>query len=82
MEGPVSFWGYKEQESNLILPEHDDDDDDDDEETKKLSKEAEEDCTVGSFVRLFSTPNNIIQLRRMRYVGNGARVGRRDIKKR
>jgi len=25
-EGPVSFWGYKEQESNLILPEHDDDD--------------------------------------------------------
>ena len=28
MEGPVSFWGYKEQESNLILPEHDDDDDD------------------------------------------------------
>jgi hypothetical protein len=31
MEGPISFWGYKEQESNLILPEHDDDDDDDDE---------------------------------------------------
>ena len=30
MEGPVSFWGCKEQESNLILPEHDDDDDDDD----------------------------------------------------
>jgi len=27
MEGPVSFWGYKEQESNLILPEHDDVDD-------------------------------------------------------
>ena len=27
MEGPISFWGYKEQESNLILPEHDDDDD-------------------------------------------------------
>ena len=26
MEGPISFWGYKEQESNLILPEHDDDD--------------------------------------------------------
>jgi len=26
----ISFWGYKEQESNLILPEHDDDDDDDD----------------------------------------------------
>ena len=24
MEGPISFW-YKEQESNLILPEHDDD---------------------------------------------------------
>jgi len=31
MERPFSFWGYKEQESNLILPEHDDDDDDDDE---------------------------------------------------
>ena len=30
MEGPISFWGYKEQESNLILPERDDDDDDDD----------------------------------------------------
>jgi len=30
MEGPISFWGYKEQESNIILPEHDDDDDDDD----------------------------------------------------
>jgi len=26
MEGPISFWGYKEQESNLILPEHDEDD--------------------------------------------------------
>ena len=26
MEGPISFWGFKEQESNLILPEHDDDD--------------------------------------------------------
>jgi hypothetical protein len=25
MDGPISFWGYKEQESNLILPEHDDD---------------------------------------------------------
>jgi len=24
MEGPISFWGYKERESNLILPEHDD----------------------------------------------------------
>ena len=22
MEGPISFWGHKEQESNLILPEH------------------------------------------------------------
>jgi len=30
MGGPISFWGYKKQESNLILPEHDDDDDDDD----------------------------------------------------
>jgi len=26
MEGPILFWGHKEQESNLILPEHDDDD--------------------------------------------------------
>ena len=26
MEGPISFSGYKEQESNLILPGHDDDD--------------------------------------------------------
>jgi len=26
MEGPVSFWGPKEQESNLILQGHDDDD--------------------------------------------------------
>jgi len=28
MEGLISFWGYKEQKSNLILPELDDDDDD------------------------------------------------------
>jgi len=34
MEGPISFWGYKEQESNLILPEHDDDDNDDDGDTR------------------------------------------------
>jgi len=27
--GQISFWGYKKQELNLILPEHDDDDDDD-----------------------------------------------------
>jgi len=26
MEGQISFRGYKEQESNLIHPEHDDDD--------------------------------------------------------
>ena len=32
MEGSISFWGYKEHESNLILPEHDDDDDDEEEE--------------------------------------------------
>jgi hypothetical protein len=32
MAGPISFWGYKEQESNLTLPEHDDDDDADDDE--------------------------------------------------
>jgi len=30
MERPISFLEYKEQESNLILPEHNDDDDDDD----------------------------------------------------
>ena len=36
MEGPISFWGYKEQELNLILPEHDDDDDDDDDDEKEL----------------------------------------------
>jgi len=36
MEGQISFWGYKEQESNLILPEHDDDDDDDDDEVSGL----------------------------------------------
>jgi hypothetical protein len=35
MEEPISFWGYKEQESNLILPEHDDDDDDDDNSYEK-----------------------------------------------
>ena len=35
MEGPISFRGYKEQESNLILPEHDDDDDDDDDLIKR-----------------------------------------------
>jgi len=28
MEESILFWGYKEQESNLIVPEHDDDDDD------------------------------------------------------
>ena len=32
MEGPILFWGYKEQESNLILSEHDDNDDDDDDD--------------------------------------------------
>jgi hypothetical protein len=32
MEGPILFWGYKKQESNLILSEHDDDDDDDDDD--------------------------------------------------
>ena len=30
MEEPISFWGYKEQESHLILPEHGGGDDDDD----------------------------------------------------
>ena len=37
MEGPISFWGYKEQELNLILPEHDDDDDDDDDDDKEVT---------------------------------------------
>ena len=37
MKGPISFWEYKKQESNLILPEHDDDDDDDDDDVKGLS---------------------------------------------
>jgi hypothetical protein len=32
MEGPILFWGYKEQESKLILPEHYDNDDDYDDE--------------------------------------------------
>jgi len=36
MEGPILFWGYKEQESNLILPEHDDDDDDLSENKQRL----------------------------------------------
>jgi len=36
LEGPTSFWEYKEQESNLILPEHDDDDDDDDDDKEML----------------------------------------------
>jgi hypothetical protein len=34
------FWGYKEQESNLILPEHDDDDDDDDVSKERRGLEA------------------------------------------
>jgi hypothetical protein len=37
MEGPVSFWGYKEKETNLILSEHDDDDDDDDDDELDLA---------------------------------------------
>ena len=38
MEGPISFWGYKEQESNLIFSEHDDDDDDDDDDDFNILK--------------------------------------------
>jgi len=30
MEGPISFFRIKEQETHLILHEHDDDDDNDD----------------------------------------------------
>ena len=36
MEGPISFWGYKEQESHLIFPELDDDDDDE----RKIQQDA------------------------------------------
>jgi hypothetical protein len=32
MEGPISFWGYKEKVKRLILHEHDDDDDDNDDD--------------------------------------------------
>jgi hypothetical protein len=32
MEGPISFWGYKEKETRLILHEHDDNDNDDDDD--------------------------------------------------
>jgi len=46
MEGPISFWGYKEQESNLILPEHDDDDDDDDYDINKSLLYLSNKCTV------------------------------------
>jgi len=38
MEGPISFWGYKEQEWNLMLLEHDDDDDDDDDNRRNKIK--------------------------------------------
>jgi len=38
MEGTISFWGYKEQESNLILSEHDDGDDDEITMTTKLKR--------------------------------------------
>jgi len=47
MEGRISFWGYKEQESNLILPEHDDDDDDD--ELKSLLTMEECECKANPF---------------------------------
>jgi hypothetical protein len=35
MEGAILFWGYNEQVSDLILPEHDDGDDDDDDDKQK-----------------------------------------------
>jgi hypothetical protein len=38
MEGPISFWGYKEQEKHLILPEHDDDDDNGDNDDARTCK--------------------------------------------
>ena len=47
MEGPISFWGYKEQESNLILPEHDDDDDDDDDKPRAGRIHGKQGCTNG-----------------------------------
>jgi len=56
MEGPISFWGYKEQESNLILPERDDDDDDEDDDdddfrntsNEFLRSECQQVCSVQS----------------------------------
>ena len=57
MERPISFWGYKEQESNLILPEHDDDNDDDDvlwEYKEKQFFRGHNISTVGVFVTQLS----------------------------
>jgi hypothetical protein len=49
MEGPISFWGYKEQQSNLILHEHDDDDDDDDQsESLRVHISVQEEVIMNS----------------------------------
>ena len=53
MEGPISFWGYKEQESNLILPEHDDDDDDDDDDDMNFMLGSSKLSTFFNFLTLF-----------------------------
>jgi hypothetical protein len=56
MKGPISFWGYKEQESNLILAEHDyDDDDDDEEEEHKIGAsplQADIVCVLWNVIRM------------------------------
>ena len=60
MEGPISFWGYKEQESNLILPEHDDDDDD--EKGKEINvpqQRLKETMQTSGLVSLYSTCHNL-----------------------
>jgi len=48
MEGSISYWGYKEQETHLILPEHDDDDDDDEEEEEEEEEETKGCCIWSS----------------------------------
>jgi len=52
MEGPISFWGYKEQKSNLILPEHDDDDDDEYDKMHKENKHFQSENLFGFSVIL------------------------------
>ena len=63
MEEPISFWGYKEQESNLILPEHDDDD----ENTCLLAKEQQIDITEITNAR----NNDMIAIYPIRHMNSG-----------